>query len=422
MFLESFWNKFSFDLLPTLPLELGFCALLGIIMFVFIPTYIAYAKQSMQRKKIYLFSIVDFVCFYICIFTNVEDFYFDRGTITIFAKTLWLLLFLWSIIDITDKTAILYRNKTFVKKYISHPLEAGATYFIHLIFALLPLKIASWLGGKLARVLGKFQRKYNSLMDENLNIAFENISKKEKAKIKQDVWEMMGRYVAEPAHFNHIYHHHEKYLSFEGDEILDELKGKPYIVMISHSGTMGLISIPFALHGAPCSIIYKYPSNNLTNNLVKKSFGDGIGKLKFIDNTPAGTKVAMKTLKKGETILAVPDQKFKTGISTKFFGKNVKSPVGVAKLATHFDCPILPIQIVREKGVKHKIIFHKPFNVIKLKDSEQSLIKTTQKINDVIEGWIKENPSQWFWVHDRWNIKRKLFQKKGKNAKTKNNT
>ena len=46
-----------------------------------------------------------------------------------------------------------------------------------------------------------------------------------------------------------------------------------------------------------------------------------------------------------------------------------------------------------------------------------------QKINDITESWIKENPAQWFWVHDRWGIKKSLKEKmKGKkNAKSKNN-
>ena len=50
MFLESFWNKFSFNLLPTLPIELGFKSFMILVLFMFFPTYIAYAKQSIQRK------------------------------------------------------------------------------------------------------------------------------------------------------------------------------------------------------------------------------------------------------------------------------------------------------------------------------------------------------------------------------------
>nr|MCR5506756.1 hypothetical protein [bacterium] len=330
----------------------------------------------------------------------------------------YVILLLGAIIDLEDKKSYPYRKKPFFKKYISHPFESFLSHLFYLIFKFLPVEWASWLGGKIGILIGKTQKKYNQLIDANLKIAFPRKSLAEKEKIKRNVWEMMGRYTAEPVHFPTIYRNYKKYLTFENDNILDKLKNKPYVAFISHSGTMGLIAIPFALHKAPCSILYKFPSNNLTNKLVIKSFGSGIGTLKFVPNTANGTRDAMKILLNGSAMLAVPDQKFQTGIPTKFFGAKVKSPVGVAKLASHFNCPILPIQIVREHGLHHKIIFHDTFMPFKSKNKEADAIKTTQKINDIIEGWIKENPSQWFWVHDRWDIKNKL---KVKNDKSKNN-
>lgn len=423
MFLESFWNKFSFNLLPTLPIELGFKSFIILVLFMFFPAYIAYAKQSIQRKRIYIFSLIDFIVSYVCVFVSVEDFYFDRGNLTIFAKTLYIILLIGAICDWEDKKSFPYRKKTFLKKYFFHPLEAFLTYFFFIIFKLMPTSMSSWVGGKIGVLLGKTQKYYNALIDANLKIAFPRKSITERKKIRKSVWEMLGRYISEPAHFSTIYRNHKKYLTFENDEILETLKGKPYIVCLSHSGSLGLISIPFALRKAPCSIIYKYPNNNLTNSLVIKSFGFGIGKLKFLPNNSNGTKEAMKVLMSGSAILATPDQNFQTGIPTKFFGAKVKTPIGVAKLAMHFNCPILPVQIVREHGVYHKIIFHKPFMAFKSKNPEADAIKTMQKINDITESWIKENPAQWFWVHDRWGIKKSLKEKmKGKkNAKSKNN-
>lgn len=421
MFFENFFNKFSFDILPTLPIDVSFKGIILLFLFVFLPSYIVYAKQSLQRKIIYLFDVLDFFLFYICIFVKIEDFHFDRGHLTVFAKTLYVFLFIGAVLDAEDKKSYPYRKKSFFKKYIQHPLESFFSHFLYLIFKILPVEWASSLGGFLGRVLGHTQKWYNKLMDANLNIAFPRKKALEKERIKKEVWNMMGRYVSEPAHFKYMYRNYKKYLTFENDEILEKLKGKPFIAFIAHYGSVGLISIPFALRHADCSIIYKYPSNNLTNNLVIKSFGNGIGNLKFIPNTSNGTKDAMRILSSGGAILAVPDQKFQTGINTKFFGAKVKSPVGVAKLACHFNCPILPVQLVREKGVKHKIIFHDTFMPYKSKNKEDDAVKTTQRVNDIIEGWIKENPSQWFWVHDRWNIKALLKKKGVKKNATKNN-
>ena len=66
MFLESFWSKFSFDLFPTLPVDFGFGTFFVLFIFAMFPAYIAYAKQSIQRKWVYIFSFIDFIIF--CIF------------------------------------------------------------------------------------------------------------------------------------------------------------------------------------------------------------------------------------------------------------------------------------------------------------------------------------------------------------------
>jgi Kdo2-lipid IVA lauroyltransferase/acyltransferase len=32
------------------------------------------------------------------------------------------------------------------------------------------------------------------------------------------------------------------------------------------------------------------------------------------------------------------------------------------------------------------------------------VMAATQKINDIVEGWIREHPEQWLWLHDRWRM------------------
>ncbi len=26
----------------------------------------------------------------------------------------------------------------------------------------------------------------------------------------------------------------------------------------------------------------------------------------------------------------------------------------------------------------------------------------TIRINEIVEGWVREHPDQWFWLHNRW--------------------
>ncbi|MDR2098590.1 MAG: hypothetical protein LBO78_01010 [Rickettsiales bacterium] len=417
MFLEKFWRLLSFDLLPTLPVEFGLGNLFLLFLFSFFPAYVAYAKQSIEKRFIYLLSLAAFALFSVCMFVPIEDFYFDRGSLTVFVKTLYALLLLGALLDGEDAGSRQYRNrrfvKRFVKKYVLHPAEAFAAYLVYFMFKAMPPALSSWLGGRLGRLVGLAQRRYNALADANIRIAFPRKSAEERAKIRAEMWDMLGRYIAEPEHFGWIYRHHEKYITTVGGDILDGLKGRPFIVFAAHCGSLGLISIPFALRKIPASIMYKFPTNNLADALVTKSFGRGIGRFSFISNNANGTKEAIRVLSAGGVIYATPDQKFRTGVPTKFFGRRVKSPPGIARLAMHFGCPILPVQLVREGGLRHRIIFHAPFMPCKSRDRDLDAMRTTQKINDIIEGWIRENPSQWFWVHDRWDIGRSLEEKNG---------
>jgi KDO2-lipid IV(A) lauroyltransferase len=406
--LENFWNKLSFDLLPTLPVDFGLWRLALLALVAIVPAYIAWAKTSIERKWLYRFSILEFAALAACVFVPVEDFYFDRGSLTVFAKTLYALLLLGALLDRDDMKSYPYRKKGFFKKYVRHPAEAIAAALFCLLFKVLPATWASALGGALGRFAGRFQGGYNRLIEANLGIAFPKMQRREREKVQRGMWDMLGRYCAEPAHFSHMLRNHKKYLKFEGDGILEKLKGKPYVAFIAHCGTLGLVAVPFALRKMPCSIIYKYPSNNLADGFVTKSFGRGIGSLSFIPNAGNGTKDAMRVLSNGGGILVVPDQKFHSGVPTKFFGAKVKSPAGAARLAAHFNCPLLPIQLVRTGGLRHKIVFHEPFMPANTGNKEQDAAKTTQRINNVVEGWIRENPAQWFWVHDRWGIKDKL--------------
>ena len=95
------------------------------------------------------------------------------------------------------------------------------------------------------------------------------------------------------------------------------------------------------------------------------------------------------------------DQKMNDGVPINFFGKKAMTASAVAKLALKFKCPIVPAVCLRVKGIKFKIIYYKKISYKKIKE-----LKTEEKIinfiNKYVEQWVRENPDQWIWVHNRW--------------------
>jgi|GEM_PF-1287380 len=389
--LEGIFRTLSFGSMAAYPVGTSARAMIALLLLAFVPSYIAYAKQSARRSTIYTFSVLCAGLFMLISFVPVEEFFIDRRSLVTLAKSLWALLLAFAAFDKRAK------RKNFLKTYVIHPLESLAAHLAFLLFKIMPAPVASEVGGFLARVFGPLSPKYRKLASANLKLAFPKSDAKWRRKIIGDMWEMMGRFVAEPEHFPRIWRLHDRYLKFENYGLIDRLKGKPFIAFASHGGSLGLLSIPFALKGRSCRIIYKFPHNDLTNGLTTLSFGRGIGKLGFIPNDARGTRQAMAVLSDNGMLFVVPDQRIR-GAQLKFFGRNADTPLGAAKLARHFNCPLVPLQIIREKGLKHRIILHEPF--MPLKDDAA----TMQKVNDIIEKWIRENPAQWFWVHNRWGL------------------
>ena len=111
--LENFWNIFSFDLLPTLPLVFSFSSFISLLIFSTIPTIIAFLRKTAERHKIYVVNIIIFLLFYVCFFIPVENFYFNRGDMTIFVKTLYVLIFIGSIFDKSEGNDRIVKLKSF---------------------------------------------------------------------------------------------------------------------------------------------------------------------------------------------------------------------------------------------------------------------------------------------------------------------
>ena len=76
----------------------------------------------------------------------------------------------------------------------------------------------------------------------------------------------------------------------------------------------------------------------------------------------------------------------------------------MARLALKYNVPLIPFRSIRvgrkfafEVRIEKPLEFKKTDNIT---DSE--VFALTVKMNEKLEEWIKEYPSQWFWVHNRW--------------------
>ena len=111
----------------------------------------------------------------------------------------------------------------------------------------------------------------------------------------------------------------------------------------------------------------------------------------------------IKALKNNEDLALLVDQRDSSGSMIKFFGKQAYATDGFAHLALKYQTLLCPVYSVRQKNGNFKFIYEKPIPFNEFKDlSVKSLVEKIH--SDYFEKWIKENPSQWLWVHQRWKL------------------
>jgi KDO2-lipid IV(A) lauroyltransferase len=97
------------------------------------------------------------------------------------------------------------------------------------------------------------------------------------------------------------------------------------------------------------------------------------------------------------------DQHYVNGADVTFFGRPCKANPFLARLARQVDAPIHGVRVVRLSDGHHfRVDLTEAIAPVRDADGRIDITGTMQAITSVIEGWVREYPEQWLWVHRRW--------------------
>jgi len=97
------------------------------------------------------------------------------------------------------------------------------------------------------------------------------------------------------------------------------------------------------------------------------------------------------------------DQHDFRGVDVTFFGRACKANPLIAQLARHTNCFVRGIRTVRLPDGNHfRGDITEPLDLPRDAQGEVDIQGTMQMITSIIEGWVREHPEQWLWLHRRW--------------------
>ena len=270
-----------------------------------------------------------------------------------------------------------------------------------------PIKTADFLG-RLLRRIGPLTREQR-IGRANLTAAFPEKSPEEIETILSGVWDNLGRLAAEFAHLDHIWEHDPAFPEKSRIEIgprthelfaklrLDE---KPALIFASHLGNWELPAVAAVAHGLDAAILFRRPNSASANEIIEKLRAVKMGTL-----IPAGRDAPLKmaeALRNGQHVAMLVDQYFTNGVEVTFFGRKTRANPTLARLLRQIDCPIHGTRIIRLPGHRFRAELSEEIEPVRDASGQIDVQGTMQAITSVVEGWIREYPDQWLWLHRRW--------------------
>ena len=96
------------------------------------------------------------------------------------------------------------------------------------------------------------------------------------------------------------------------------------------------------------------------------------------------------------------DQYLTNGVEVTFFGRKTRANPMLARLLRQIECPIHGVRIIRLPGHRFRAELSEEVKPVRDAAGQIDIQGTMQAVTSVIEGWIREYPDQWLWLHRRW--------------------
>lgn len=265
------------------------------------------------------------------------------------------------------------------------------------------------LGAAVARTLGPLFPAHRIARD-NILAAFPEKPEAERAAILREAWDNLGRVACEYVHMDRIWDWNpddpnrgriqagaetmRRYVDLAED-------GKPALLFAAHLANWEIPAVAAAKHGLASAVLYRTPNNARIAADIVALRAPIMGRL--IAAGPTAPIAMMEALDEGLHVGMLIDQRFGRGPRVPFFGRPAASNPLLARLARRFpDVPVHGARVIRQPGGRLLLELTERIDLPRAANGQVDVDAATALLNRIVEGWIREHPGQWLWMHRRW--------------------
>jgi KDO2-lipid IV(A) lauroyltransferase len=294
-----------------------------------------------------------------------------------------------------------------LKRAVGAIIGACAVALLRIIRLFNPIPAANFFG-RMAQLVGPWLPEHR-IGRANLTAAFPEKPAEEIDAILMKVWDNLGRVAAEYAQIDRLWDLDRADRTTNFIEASDETRanfwkmrddGKGALVFAAHLANWELPALAGPAFGLQSGYLFRRPNIASIDTAVQRIRAVNMGEM--IPTTREAPFKIAEALERGSHVGMLVDQYFGRGVEVTFFGRTTKANPMLARLARQVSCPIYGVRIVRLPNNRFRAELSEEIAPIRDASGEIDVQATTQRITSVIEGWIRENPEQWLWLHRRW--------------------
>ena len=289
-----------------------------------------------------------------------------------------------------------------------HRLEFAMVWIVVWVLSSLPRLLSRSLGAGVGvfayLALGRLRQ--SGL--RNLEIAFPEKTKTDRAAVLKQVYRNLGYQLAEFCQMSSYTPEVSRSLiRYEGldNYLAARERGKGVLVLTGHLGAWELSSFHHSLMGFPMGLVIRRLDNPLVDEFVNRIRCLHGNRVIHKDDFARGLLASMHA---GETVGILMDTNMTPpqGVFVPFFGHMAATASGLARVALKTGAAVVPGFLLWEQSEQQYILhFGQQIALVETGEAEADAIANTAKFTAVIESYIRQYPDQWLWMHRRWKTR-----------------
>ncbi len=176
-------------------------------------------------------------------------------------------------------------------------------------------------------------------------------------------------------------------------------RGKGVLLLSAHFNSPE-IGGRMLCHLIPFWAMYRPSNNPVMDRVISRARRRWLAGIIARDDV----RQVIRRLKQGEIIWYAVDQNTsrRESVFADFFGTPASTNAATARLAKITGAAVVPFKSIRrEDGSGHDLYLEPAWDNFPSGD----LMADTQRVNDLVEDWVRQTPQQYMWIHRRFRTR-----------------